>query len=128
MWRLALVALAIGCGGGGAQLPRDQITDPAQSLFNGYAKSAVDCYECHNGDGRGTKWGPPLAQRVPRLTDDQIRGVIVDGRGKMPAFRAKLTDAEVGELVTWLRARFGKNDGPGETPPAGPNNAHATGS
>jgi mono/diheme cytochrome c family protein len=102
---LAVVVLA--CGGGGQQLPRERATDPAAALFNGYTKHDVNCFECHDGTGRGTKWGPPLAQRVPHLSDDQLRRVILEGKGKMPAWRSHLSDAEVEQLVAWLRATFG---------------------
>jgi hypothetical protein len=101
---LALVACA--CGGGGKQLPRDRVVEPGTALFNGYTHKSVDCWECHDGEGGGTKWGPALATRVGKLTDAELRRVIVDGRGKMPAFRARLSDAELATLVGWLRQRF----------------------
>src|SRR5260370_26978967 len=98
--RACLILLAAAaCGGEGKQLPGDRITEPSALVFNGYAHANVRCLECHGGDGEGTKWGPALATRVPKLSDDQLRAAIVDGKGKMPAFRAKLTAAEVDALV-----------------------------
>jgi mono/diheme cytochrome c family protein len=104
-----VVALFVGCGGEGKQLPRERATDPGAALFNAYAHADVKCYECHGGDGAGTKWGPALAQRVPTLDDDRLRRAIVEGKGKMPAFRAKLSDDEVTVLVGWLRAQFDRS-------------------
>ena len=102
-----ILGLVVACGGEGKQLPRDRLSDPGELLFNGYTKSTITCFECHDGTGAGTKWGPALAGRVPELTDDRLRATILDGFGKMPAFRGKLTDAELAVLVRWLRARFG---------------------
>ena len=104
---LAFLAMVIACGGGGHQIPRDRVMSPGEALFNGYGKPGINCFECHDGTGRGTKWGPALATRVPTLTDDQIAATIRTGKDKMPAFGTKLNDAEVGQLVTWLRATFG---------------------
>jgi len=109
---LAVLAIVIACGGGGHQIPRDRVTSPGEALFNGYAKHGINCFECHDGTGRGTTWGPALATRVPSLTDDQIAATIRTGKGKMPAFGTKLNDAEVGQVVTWLREKFGSGVGP----------------
>ena len=104
---LALAALGFGCGSGGNQLPRDRVTSAGEALFNGYTKPDVKCFECHDGTGHGSTWGPSLVQRVPRRTDDELAATIRGGKGKMPAFRDKLTDPEIAQLVTWLRSTFG---------------------
>jgi mono/diheme cytochrome c family protein len=105
--RSVLILLVVACGGEGTQIPRDQAKSAGELLFNGYTKPDVKCFSCHDGTGAGTKWGPALDERVPRLDDPQLRAVILDGHDKMPAFRAKLSVGEVAELVTWLRERFG---------------------
>ena len=114
--RSCLILLAVvACGGGGTQLPRDRASEPGAALFNGYTRGNVRCYECHGGDGAGTKWGPALAQRVPKLSDDQVRQAIVDGKGEMPAFGFKITASEVETLVGWLRVRFDRGASAGGT-------------
>ena len=75
-------------------------------MFNGYVKKDVNCFSCHNGDGKGAN-GPNLAERVPKLSDAAIRRAINDGPSYMPSFRDKLTDAEEQEIIAWLRQRFG---------------------
>jgi mono/diheme cytochrome c family protein len=67
----------------------------------------VKCFSCHDGTGAGTNYGPALSARVPTLDDAQLRAVILDGKGKMPPFRTKLTDAEADAIITWLQQRFG---------------------
>jgi mono/diheme cytochrome c family protein len=101
--RLVLLAVT-SCAG--MQVPVAQITSPGEALFNGRVKADVNCYSCHNGDGAGTWRGPDLAKRIPKLTDQQIAAAVAEGPGLMPAFKDKLTDAEVREIIPWLRQRF----------------------
>jgi mono/diheme cytochrome c family protein len=101
-----------GCAG--VQLPRQSLTDPGQLLFNGYTKPEVNCYHCHNGDGKGAR-GPNLTKRVPGMTDEGIKNTILDGKGFMPSFKGKISDEEIGQITTWLRAAF-----PKEAPAAAP--------
>lgn len=74
------------------------------------------CGQCHGANLEGTKKGPALAN----IRDDKdwppekITKQITDGGAKMPPFAESLTDLEVGQLVTYLRAK----DRP--APPAAP--------
>ena len=90
----------------GVQLPKEQLRTPGELLFNGYTKAEVDCWHCHNGDGKGSGRGPALPSRVRKRSVDQLRETILNGDGFMPKFRAKLTDDEVTQLVTWLQEAF----------------------
>src|SRR5687768_15051576 len=82
---LVLFALAAGCKKNSA--PASQ-RDEAQRNF------AMVCGRCHGPDGRGgVAMGLPSAPpnlRDPKFqesrTDAQLRQVIVDGKGAMPAF------------------------------------------
>ena len=119
MTRVLLLLTMVACGG--SQLPRDQVSDPGQLIFEGYTKSEVKCFECHDGSGLGTKYGPSLAKRVPNLTDVALRARIVDGKGKMPSFKGKLSDPELDQLTAWLRKSFGGPPAaPIGVPPAAP--------
>jgi mono/diheme cytochrome c family protein len=101
----ALLALASGCAG--VPVPKDKLTDPGALLFNGYANKDVDCYHCHNGDGSGTLRGPDLGKKVPTDSDEEIKKTILEGKAIMPSYKGKLSDEELGQLTTWLRATFG---------------------
>ena len=90
----------------GTQIPKAQIASPAQGLFNGQVRAEINCFHCHDGDASGSFWGPNLAKRVPKLTDGGIAQAIAEGPGLMPSFKGKLSDAEVGEIVVWLRSKF----------------------
>ena len=107
-WLAAMAALllagAVSCAG--QQTPRDRITDPGEMIFNGFAVAGVDCYQCHNADGKGTWRGPNLAEKVPKMTDDAIVKAIAEGPGMMPAFKDKLDAQQIASLTAWLRGRF----------------------
>jgi len=102
-----LAAVLAACGGGGHRIPRDCVTSPGEALFNGYTRPEIRCFGCHDGTAHGTSRGPDLATRVPTLTDEQIASTIRTGKHRMPSFAGKLSDAEIAELVTWLRGTFG---------------------
>jgi mono/diheme cytochrome c family protein len=101
---LSLIGLA-ACAG--KPVAREQLTDRGALLFNGYSKPDVDCYKCHGGDGKGAFiHGPDLSSHVPKMDDAAIANIIKNGKGHMPAFGAKLSDAEIADLTTWLRQAF----------------------
>jgi mono/diheme cytochrome c family protein len=99
------IAFATACATGKA-LPQQALDSRGGLLFNGYVKTDVKCFGCHNGDASGAN-APSLATRVPTLTDDAILKAINDGPSYMPSFKDKLTDDEKRSLVAWLRSRFG---------------------
>jgi len=101
---LMLSALFLSCAG--KQTPRDRITDPGELIYNGLVVSGVDCYKCHNADGKGTWRGAILAEGVPKITEAAITKAINEGPGMMPAFKGKLDAEQVAALTTWLRGRF----------------------
>jgi cytochrome c6 len=77
----------------------------AASLFK--AKCAV----CHGADGSGnTAMGkqmqPPdlRSEEVQKQTDAQLMDATTNGKGKkMPAYKGKLTDDQIKQLVAYIR-------------------------
>lgn len=104
---LGVVAVAFAAGCAGKQLPKETITASGQLAFNGYSESKVSCYRCHNGDARGTLRGPNLSKRVPGKSEEDLELTIHNGKDDMPAFKGKLTDKEMDDIVEWLHAQFG---------------------
>ncbi len=98
--------LVVGCAAG-VQLAKEKIQDPGQLLFNGYTKPEVNCYHCHNGDGRGSGRGPDLSKAVPKMPDAKVLEIIAQGEGFMPGFAEKLSEPERGQILAWLRSAFG---------------------
>ena len=96
---------AAGCAG--IPLPKEKVADsPGALIFNGYTKTNVDCFACHNGDGAGTMRGPALGDRVRDNSDPQLIDVIKNGDGRMPAHKDRLSDEEIGQVIAWLRSSF----------------------
>jgi cytochrome c6 len=67
------------------------------------------CAMCHGPDGKGSAMGTKMGARdfgsadVQKETDAQLTDAIANGRGKMPAYKDKLKDTEVKDLVTYIR-------------------------
>lgn len=65
------------------------------------------CAHCHGAGGTGGKKGPDLTGlRKDKLwTPAKITSQILNGGQKMPPFSDSLTDAEVAQLIAYLRAK-----------------------
>jgi cytochrome c6 len=68
------------------------------------------CAMCHGADGKGDlPMGKKLNVRdlgspeVQKQTDAELSTIIAKGKGKMPAFEAKLTSAQIGQVVAYIR-------------------------
>jgi hypothetical protein len=95
IWILLLVAAATGCG-------RNERMD---LLY------AERCLNCHGVSGKGD--GPMAASlpvktpdfrdTVERRSNSQIRRIIAEGRGLMPAFDPALSPAEINDLLQMVR-------------------------
>jgi mono/diheme cytochrome c family protein len=68
------------------------------------------CAMCHGADGKGSAMGTKMGARdfasaeVKAETDAQLTDIINKGKGKMPAYTGKLSDADVKGLVAYIRA------------------------
>ncbi len=67
-----------------------------------------NCATCHLDDGSGDV-GPSLIDHVPHHDDSILVETILNGKGGMPAFDT-LTDQEVADVLSYLRATFGDHD------------------
>ena len=101
---LAGLALLAGLGLAGA----------AWAGADGQKIYADDCAACHQATGLGR---PPV---FPALKDDKVvlgpkaavLAVILNGRGGMPPWKARLTDADVAAVTTYIRAAWGGKAAP----------------
>jgi mono/diheme cytochrome c family protein len=69
------------------------------------------CAMCHGPDGAGlTPMGKNMKLRdlrtadVQKRTDTDLAAVIANGKGRMPAYKAKMTPADIDALVTFIRS------------------------
>lgn len=68
------------------------------------------CQSCHgatgmadSGAGKAMKVKPANDADVKAMTEDQMIAVVTDGKGKMPAYKGKLTDAQIKDSVAYYR-------------------------
>jgi mono/diheme cytochrome c family protein len=59
------------------------------------------CQSCHGEKGQGGS-GPSLT-RVSASSDNAIFQTIHDGQGRMPAFGKQMTEAQIKELVAYVK-------------------------
>ena len=101
------------------------VKNPQPAGPPGAAAYQRECAVCHGPDRGGTQNGPSLLDVPGRLDPATVRGTIVNGKGRMPAF-AHITDVEMETLVTYIVAPPGAafagrgRGGPSRTFPPGP--------
>lgn len=80
------------------------------SLENAAYVYKMRCSACHGRDGKantamGKKFGimSYQAPEVTKMSDAQLIDIITNGKNKMPAFKDKITDEQIRELVKYIR-------------------------
>jgi mono/diheme cytochrome c family protein len=69
------------------------------------------CAECHGKDGQSHTFRGKHShsrdltdpQWQDQVTDERLYNSIANGKGKMPAFSKKLSEADINSLVTFVR-------------------------
>ena len=86
------------------------VVTPAIYAADGAALYKAKCAMCHGPDGAGqTTMGKNLKLRdlgsedVQKQKDADLVKWIADGKGKMPAYKGKLTAEEIDALVAFIR-------------------------
>jgi mono/diheme cytochrome c family protein len=84
---------------------------PAKGQTDGAALFKANCAMCHGADGKGdTAMGKSMKLRdlssedVQKQTDAELTDITTNGKGKMPAYKAKLTEAQIKALVGYMRS------------------------
>ncbi|MFN7134993.1 MAG: c-type cytochrome, partial [Myxococcales bacterium] len=96
-------------------------TEPLTAAQVGHAEGPVwrgsqlyfekGCQYCHLALGRGGRYGPDLTDVLLRLSPEATATRIVAGIGDMPAYRSALTDRELEDLMSFLRAMAERHSG-----------------
>jgi cytochrome c6 len=89
-------------------LASSALADSPEDLFLG------NCSACHQATGVGVPGAfPALAGDKFVLGDqDALAGVVLKGRGGMPAFKADLDDATIAAILTYVRSSWGNKASP----------------
>ena len=84
-------------------------TVPAHAQ-SGAAVYKAKCAMCHGMDGRGdTAVGKAMKLRdlgsaeVQKQSDAELIKITTDGKGKMPGYKDKLSEAQIKEVVSYIR-------------------------
>ena len=79
-----------------------------------FAQSGADTYKskcqmCHAADGsastpagKSTKARPFDSPDVLKMSDDDLVNVTTNGHNKMPAYKGKLTDAQIKDVIAYI--------------------------
>jgi cytochrome c6 len=67
------------------------------------------CQACHGADGKATAVGKKLGARdfqdpdVAKMSEEDLAKVTAEGKNKMPAYKGKLTDAQISALAKYIK-------------------------
>ena len=81
-------------------LPQVAMADSAADTFK------AKCAMCHGADGAGkpAMGTKPLGSAdIQKMSDADLTAAITNGKGKMPAYKGKLTDAQITDIVKYVR-------------------------
>jgi len=111
MRRIVLVAAALALAGPGlaqAPEPAGPPAAPGEALFND------NCAACHQRTGGGVPGAFPalVGNALVQGPADELAATVLVGRGGMPAYASELTDAQLAEVLTYLRAAWGNKADP----------------
>ena len=83
---------------------------PASAQGAGETVYKAKCASCHGPDGAGatpagkaTKARDFCSEDVKKETDEEWTAIIVKGKNKMPAYDKKVTEAEIKDVVAYIR-------------------------
>ena len=78
--------------------------NPGKAIFT------TKCALCHGADGTGkTSIGKTLnipdfhSPDIKKLSDADLITVVTNGKNKMPPFKGKLTDAQIDQVISYVR-------------------------
>ncbi|CAM3683708.1 MULTISPECIES: c-type cytochrome [Paenibacillus] len=92
---LVIVGLLTACGGQKSGEGAANTESPIPAVYK------QRCLSCH-GDQLEGRVGPNLQAVGSRLTEEEIAGIISDGKGGMPAFGKRLSEEELASISAWL--------------------------
>ena len=86
------------------------LSGPAGAQDAGEKVYKAKCATCHGADGVGatpvgkaTKARDFCSDEVKKETDEDWTQIVVKGKNKMPAYDKKLSDAEIKDVVAYIR-------------------------
>ena len=107
---LTLAALLAAAHGAQAQAPAAAASSPA----DGKTLFAKNCAACHQASGKGIPGAfPALAGNAfVQGAPDDVATVLLKGRGGMPDFSGSLDDADIAQVLSYVRSSWGNSAAP----------------
>jgi mono/diheme cytochrome c family protein len=100
------LTLAVAAAFGSAAAPQAQKPSAAARVQAGEALFNGKCLQCHAVHEGQYSFGPNLSGEMkpphPKKSAAEIRAILKDGKGKMPAFGDKLTQPDTDALIAYL--------------------------
>ena len=64
-----------------------------------------ECAKCHGNTGEGRHFGGPslVSGKSTTHSDDELRSMIIKGKGRMPKYGGKLTPEDIDTLVRQMK-------------------------
>jgi mono/diheme cytochrome c family protein len=64
-----------------------------------------NCAKCHGRTAEGRHFGGPslVSDKTKAASDDELREILANGKGRMPTYAGKLTPEEISTLVEQIR-------------------------
>lgn len=89
---------------------------PASALAqdDGQSRFLSWCSACHQATGQGVKGAFPALAGDAFVQGDPVTvaSTVLNGRGGMPSFKGDLKDAEIAQILTYVRSSWGNTAGP----------------
>jgi cytochrome c6 len=99
-WGVVCVAMVVGLvAAAGTAWPQGT---------SGLTEDAVykkHCAKCHGGTAQGRMLAGPslVSKKAAGMSDEELRTMITNGKGRMPKFAGKLSAEEINRLVAEIR-------------------------
>lgn len=73
-------------------------------VYNGYRRYGDSCMRCHGPDGAGSSYAPDLTNSLKRLSEDQVKETIINGRQNLANGQDKVMPSfgTVPDVVNYL--------------------------
>jgi len=73
-------------------------------VYNGYRRYGDSCMRCHGPDGAGSSYAPDLTESLKRLSEDQVKETIINGRQNLANGQDKVMPSfgTVPDVVNYL--------------------------
>ena len=76
---------------------------PRQEVATGEAIYLKKCARCHGADGTKGRSGAANLQ-LSKMENGMISQIIQNGKKPMPAYKSKLTEDEINDLITYVKS------------------------